>query len=121
MRATGYAGRDFGISLPGQTLRATVRRTAGSLDPKTRTLLAEVEIPNRDHSLLPGSYVAAKVTLEVHKGVTSLPSAAVGSDKSGKFLFLVAGGKAKRIPVTTGFDNGTFAEISRSAFTAGKR
>src|SRR6516165_2509780 len=41
---------------PGQTFHGTVVRTAEAIDPSTRTLLTEVDVPNRDEQLLPGSY-----------------------------------------------------------------
>ncbi len=42
--------------LPGQKFDAKVARTAEAIDPATRTLLTEVDVPNRDGRLLPGSF-----------------------------------------------------------------
>ena len=39
-------------------------RTAGALDPASRTLLTELEIPNHDGALFPGMYAQAKFTLQ---------------------------------------------------------
>ncbi len=97
---------------PDDAMRAFVTRTSAALDPRSRTLLAEVDVSNRDRRLLPGTYAIGKVELEHHRNVISVPSQAVGSEKSGKFVFVVDGGKAKRVAVITGFDNGTFAEIA---------
>ncbi|HEV3308222.1 MAG TPA: efflux RND transporter periplasmic adaptor subunit [Candidatus Sulfotelmatobacter sp.] len=41
---------------PGQKFAATVARTAEAIDPATRTLLTEVDVPNKDGRLLPGSF-----------------------------------------------------------------
>ncbi len=41
---------------PGQKFKGTVARTAESIDPTTRTLLTEVDVPNKDGHLLPGSF-----------------------------------------------------------------
>ena len=41
---------------PGHRFSAKVARTAESIDPNTRTLLTEVDVPNRDGRLLPGSF-----------------------------------------------------------------
>ncbi len=43
-------------SLPGRTLTGTVARSTNSLDPASRTLLVEIQVPNPDGSLLPGMY-----------------------------------------------------------------
>lgn len=97
--------------LPDTTLAGRVARTSGSLDTKTRTLLAEVDLPNKDGKILPGTYATAKVVLETHSNVISVPSLAVGVEKAGKFIFVVENGKAKRVTVTSGFDDGAYTEI----------
>ena len=42
--------------IPGQKFRGTVARTADAIDPATRTLLTEVDVPNKDGHLLRGSF-----------------------------------------------------------------
>ncbi|HZS62381.1 MAG TPA: efflux RND transporter periplasmic adaptor subunit [Gemmatimonadaceae bacterium] len=51
-------------SRPGQPIHTRVSRYTGELDPETRTLLAEIDVPNPKHDLVAGSIVQA--TLEVH-------------------------------------------------------
>ncbi len=41
---------------PGQKFSGTVARTAEAIDPTTRTLNTEVDVPNKDGKLLPGSF-----------------------------------------------------------------
>jgi RND family efflux transporter MFP subunit len=41
---------------PGQKFVGTVARTADAIDPATRTLNTEVDVPNKDGKLLPGSF-----------------------------------------------------------------
>jgi RND family efflux transporter MFP subunit len=41
---------------PGRRFAGTVTRTADSLDPNSRTMLVEVQVPNSDGALLPGMY-----------------------------------------------------------------
>ena len=98
-------------AMKDETIKAGVKRTSGVLDPKTRTLLSEVDLPSTAGPLPPGSYVVAKVGLERHSGVISLPNPAVGSEKSGKFVFINDHGKAKRLPITVGFNDGKRTEI----------
>ena len=99
------------IGLLEQPRKGRVCRTSVSLDPKTRTLLAEVDLPNQDGKILAGAYATAKIVMETHPGVVGVPTLAVGVEKSGKFVFIVVDGKAKRVPVTTGFDDGAYTEI----------
>lgn len=49
--------------LPNRKFSGTVTRTANALDPASRTLLTEVELPNPDGALLPGMY--AQVDLQM--------------------------------------------------------
>ncbi|HVY39336.1 MAG TPA: efflux RND transporter periplasmic adaptor subunit [Polyangia bacterium] len=48
---------------PGWSRAGAVTRTSGQLSPKTRTMLTEVDIPNADQAIIPGSFV--DVTLDV--------------------------------------------------------
>jgi RND family efflux transporter MFP subunit len=43
-------------NLPGRQFTGKVARTANSLDPGSRTLLVEIQVPNADNALLPGMY-----------------------------------------------------------------
>ena len=49
---------------PETKVSATVSRTTGELDVKTRTLLVEIELDNREGKILAGSFV--QVTLFIH-------------------------------------------------------
>jgi RND family efflux transporter MFP subunit len=43
-------------NLPGRHFIGTVARTANALDPTSRTMLVEIQVPNADGALLPGMY-----------------------------------------------------------------
>ena len=98
--------------LPGQEFRGTVTRTTTVLDPSTRTLLVEIDLPNPDHRLRPGMFVTAKLVLEEHLQALALLPAALVSDKTGKAVFVVEGGTAKRVAVKTGLDDGMWVEVT---------
>ncbi len=48
--------------LAGQQFTGTVTRTSNSLDPATRTLLTEVQVPNSNGLLMPGMYAQVDLT-----------------------------------------------------------
>jgi len=52
----GQAARVSISERPGRQFPGVVTRTANALDPATRTLLTEVQVPNPDGALLPGMY-----------------------------------------------------------------
>jgi RND family efflux transporter MFP subunit len=56
----------------GRALRATITRVAGALDPATRTMRIEIDLPNPDESLMPGMYAQVSLwppaAVEAHAG-----------------------------------------------------
>jgi membrane fusion protein (multidrug efflux system) len=98
--------------LPGQEFRGAITRTTTALDPSTRTLLVEIDLPNPNHRLRPGMFVTATLILEEHPQALALLPAALVSEKIGISVFVVEGGKAKRVVVKTGLDDGAWVEIN---------
>ncbi len=75
-------------SRPGAAMTGTVSRFTGELDPQTRTLLAEVDVPNHKGALVAGSIV--EVTLDVHAPpYLHVPAAAVFANGSKNFVAVV--------------------------------
>src|SRR5690606_6492175 len=97
--------------LAGKTFEGTITRSSQVLDDATKTMLAEVDLKNSDGVLRPGMYAIAKVGIEKHSDVLLLPVDAVLKEKAGSSVFLVDGGKAKKVPVKVGFDDGASVEI----------
>ena len=98
-------------SLPGKTFRGTVARHTGALDERTRSLLVEADFPNADLTLRPGMYVNVKIGVEQHTSALLVPAAALVREKAAGFLFTHVDGKATRVPVKYGFNDGAHVEI----------
>jgi RND family efflux transporter MFP subunit len=99
-------------ALPGQRFAGTVARLSGALDPATRTMLVEVDLPNADGRIRPGLYGQVRLTLEQREAALAVPAAAVQFDDGGAFVFLAAAGDvARRTPVQTGLSVGGSVEI----------
>lgn len=97
--------------LPGKIFSASVTRHAFALDQSTKTMLTEIELPNSNGELRPGMYASVQLELERKDNAQLLPAGAVSLEKTGAFVFPVAGGKVKKTPVKTGFNDGTNIEI----------
>ena len=97
----------------GEEIQASITRTTEALDPATRTLLAEIDIPNKDRRLQPGMFVNASLHLQKHPNALAIPPAALTPSGNGreKSVFVVANGKVKLVPVKTGIDDGVWVEI----------
>ena len=62
---------------PRANYHAKVSRTAGALEPSTRTLRTEVEVPNNSGELLAGMYVQVRLILPRQQNAFALPASAV--------------------------------------------
>ncbi|HEX8750207.1 MAG TPA: efflux RND transporter periplasmic adaptor subunit [Nitrospira sp.] len=99
--------------LPDRSITSTVTRSTLALDPSTRSLLVEVDLPNRDHLLRPGTYAELAIGLREIPNALVLPPHAVNSVAKGKSVFIVEQGKAKSVTVQTGITDGEWIEITR--------
>jgi multidrug efflux pump subunit AcrA (membrane-fusion protein) len=70
-------------NLNNQAFKGTIVRTAGAVDPGTRTLLAEVDVPNPGRVLMPGMYAQLRITVERLNAPLVIPSTALLSRSSG--------------------------------------
>jgi RND family efflux transporter MFP subunit len=59
--------------LPGRRFEGRVSRTANALDPATRTLLTEVQVPNQAGSLMPGMYAQVDLAVPRHDPPLIIP------------------------------------------------
>jgi membrane fusion protein (multidrug efflux system) len=98
--------------LAGVTFAGAVTRYSHALDDTTKTLLAEIDIPNPKAQLLPGMYATVKLGVETRTNALLVPVDALMIEKAGTSVFTVMDGKAKKNPVKTGFNDGTSAQIT---------
>jgi len=97
--------------LPGLEIRGAITRTTSAIDPSTRTLLVEIDLPNPTHRLRPGMFVTAMLILDEHPQALALLPAALVSDNTGTSVFVVEDGTARRVAVKTGLDDGAWVEV----------
>jgi RND family efflux transporter MFP subunit len=81
--ATGIkVGQDatvFGREDPQKQYPGKVARTANALDPNTRTLLTEVDVPNPNDDLRPGMYLQVKFVAQRQVPTIMIPAAALST------------------------------------------
>ena len=99
-------------AFPGQRFTGKVARTAESIDPATRTLRTEIDVPNRDGKLFPGSYAQVHFGVNVTIARMSVPVNALLFRAEGPRAAVVGSdNKVHLRPVTIGQDYGTEVEI----------
>jgi RND family efflux transporter MFP subunit len=97
---------------PGQKFEGKVVRTAESIDPGTRTLLTEVDVPNHTSALLPGGYSQAHLQVKVTGARLAVPVNALLFRSEGLRAVVVdANHKTHLKSLTIGRDYGTTLEV----------
>lgn len=92
--------------LPGRVFRGKVVRSAEAVDPKSRTERVEIDLPNKDGSLVPGQYVEAAFH-PPGTGIAEVPGAALVFRTSGPQVAVVGDdGTVKFHPVEIARDDG---------------
>ena len=86
-------------------------RFTRALDTSTRTMLAEIDVPNSDLSLTPGMFAETTLTLQQRDNVTAVPSQAVVRGDQPYVLVVDAANKVDKRLVTLGIQSVDKTEI----------
>lgn len=98
--------------MPGQKFQGTVARTADAIDPATRTLLTEVDVPNKDGRLLRGSFGEVHFSPKINTQKVTVPVNAMLFRQEGPRVAVVGpDNKVQLRPITIGRDYGATLEI----------
>ncbi|HEX4046527.1 MAG TPA: efflux RND transporter periplasmic adaptor subunit [Elusimicrobiota bacterium] len=96
---------------PEVGVNATVTRTSGSLDDRTRTMLAEVELDNRGGRFVAGGF--AQVTLDVKASPqVEIPVEALVTRNNEEMAPVIVNGRVSYRPVVVSDNDGRFARIA---------
>ncbi len=97
---------------PGQRFSARIARTAEAIDPSTRTLLTEVDVPNKDGRLLPGSFGEVHFAVGSNVDKVTIPVNAMLFRSEGPRLAVIGtDNKVQLRPINIGRDYGATLEI----------
>jgi RND family efflux transporter MFP subunit len=109
-----YVGMPASVTsdeFPGRAFNGTVARTSSTINPTSRTLKVEIDIPNGDMTLLPGMYVDAELQLKQASAV-EIPASALLFREAGPEVAVI--GDDNRVDfrkVTIAHDNGDVIQI----------
>ena len=99
-------------AFPEQRFSGKVARTADAIDPATRTLRTEIDVPNRDGRLFPGAYAQVHFGVNVATLRLSVPVNALLFRAEGPRAAVVDdNGRVRLKAVVIGRDYGTEVEI----------
>jgi membrane fusion protein (multidrug efflux system) len=103
-------GQDVDLTfseMPGQTFTGKVIRSSDSLSQQSRTLLAEVQVNDRQHRLRPGMFASAQMHYRAPNPGILIPGDSLLTMARGEFVPVVENNVIQMRPVHVGRDLGT--------------
>lgn len=95
-----------------RTFEGHVARFADALDPQTRTMETEIDVENRDGTLVDGMYAETSLTLSERDGVLTVPIQAVQREESGASVLMVDHeGRVQERAVKLGAEGNDLVEV----------
>ncbi|WP_100657210.1 efflux RND transporter periplasmic adaptor subunit [Alteromonas flava] len=94
-----------------RAVNAFVERVSPVIDAKTGTFKVTLRVPNPDNILLAGMFAEVELEYATHNDTTLIPRRALLSIDNKDSVFVIADGIAKKVAVTTGFQNSEYVEI----------
>ncbi len=99
---------------PGRKFVGHVTNTAKAIDPTSRTLLTELQVPNETGELFPGAYALITLQVNDNSGIVTIPSNALLFRSEGTTVGVVdADGKVEIRTITISLNLGDKLEISQ--------
>jgi RND family efflux transporter MFP subunit len=99
-------------SNPSVKIPGTIVRNANAIDHASRTLNVEVDVNNRDNTLLPGAYVFVHFHVPGGSNTFTIPSNTLLFRAEGLQVAVVRNDRVELMPVTIGQDYGSTVEIT---------
>jgi RND family efflux transporter MFP subunit len=103
--------------MPSRAFAGNVTRIASALQPDTRTLLTEIDVPNSDGALSPGVYCTATLQIPRKTPALMIPASAIIFDRNGLQVAVVESGVAHIRKITVVRDLGTEVEADMECRT----
>jgi RND family efflux transporter MFP subunit len=97
--------------IPDRSFPGKVTRIASALQPGSRTLLTEVDVPNPDGALSPGIYCTVELFIPRKTPSMILPADAVVFDENGQHVAVVENGIVHMQKIVVARDFGTEVEV----------
>lgn len=102
------------VKATGKTFTGKVIRFTRELNTSTRTMLAEVDVPNPDLSLTSGMYAETTITLQHKSNTLIIPAGAVIRQGGSSYVLVVdSQNKVVKVPVVVGIQGADRVEISK--------
>jgi RND family efflux transporter MFP subunit len=102
------------LQATGKTFTGKIIRFTRELTTSTRTMLAEVDVPNPDLTLSTGMTAQTTIVLQAQKSVLTVPAGAVlKGEGQASVLVVDTDNKVQKVPVTLGIQSPNRIEITQ--------
>ena len=98
-------------ALNDQRVVANVARISPVIDSQTGTFKVTLKVSNSENVLKAGMFAQVKLNYDTHENATLLPRRALLHIDDDINVFVVKQGKAKKISIVTGYEDGEFVEV----------
>ncbi len=109
----GQAAELRADAYPGRAFTGKVTRVVQALNPSTRTMTVEVDIPNPDRALKSGMFARVELLVGVHANALQIPIDAVTRLETDQYVYVVQDGKARKASIALGIQNNGLIEITK--------
>ncbi len=98
-------------AFPGRQFTGKVTRFADAVDPQSRTMKTEIDLPNPGHRILPGMFGRVTLSLSTDPDALFLPDQTIHRDSANhKFIYAVEEDRLRKVAIQTGQDDGIVTE-----------
>lgn len=102
----GDAASIKAYEVPGKQFKGTIIRHPEALNSASRTMLVELDLPNKDRALLPGMYAKLDITVDAAASGSMVRDDALVFREGKVFVPVVRANHLHLVPVMLGYDNG---------------
>jgi len=95
----------------GKSYNGIVTLISPVIDRASQTCDIEIEVPNPESKIRPGTFTRIELNVADHKNVTIIPVDAIVKESGENFVYTVEEGKALKKPIIIGLNNGLKAEL----------
>src|SRR5258708_2639655 len=95
-----------------KSFAGTVTRFAFRVDPRTRNMRTEVDLPNPDERLYPGMYAEVSLEMDRRQDALTVPATAIVATGTDKFVYVVQNDRVERRPIKIGIIDNDRVEVA---------
>ena len=109
--APGQSAEVVVDALGGERFTGLISRVSPTVDPKTGTFRARIEVPDTTRRLKPGMFARVNIVYERHENALQLPRTSIVDADGVQSVFVVVKDKAEQRSIRTGLANNGWVEV----------